>query len=563
MGVRSVAQGSGVVRTGGDGFTRPGTGVPRFASSALGPWGERARVVGGTVSLVEGRRLSLPRLGVVLVVAAGLAFGSLQGWRWFEDARADVPQGSWFAPYVDVTATPTEAFEDVRGREPNVVLAFVVADPEQACRPTWGAAYTLDEAADQLDLDRRIARVEQLGGSAVVSFGGQANTELAVSCTDPERLRAAYEEVVERYGTDVIDLDVEGPALADTAATQRRAEALAALQADRDLEVWLTLPVDPQGLTDEGQAVVRATLAAGVDLAGVNAMTMNYGASKDEGQSMGAASVDALESLHDQVVRLWADAGQELTPSQAWRRIGATPMAGQNDVAGEVFGVDDAQRLHAFADQHRLGRVSLWSLNRDRACGANYPDVTIVSDSCSGVVQDEGAFSAVLGASFDDAPDPAGDSASPTPAADPTATPVDDPATSPYPVWQQDGVYQRGERVVWRRNVYVAKWWTSGEEPDDPTIEESAAAWRLIGPVLPGETPEPTPTVAAGTYPAWQPDRPYLKDERVLWGGYAYVALWWTEGDAPDAQSTQSEPSPWRLLRPSEVDAGATPPAGG
>ncbi|WP_230487262.1 carbohydrate-binding protein [Nocardioides anomalus] len=77
--------------------------------------------------------------------------------------------------------------------------------------------------------------------------------------------------------------------------------------------------------------------------------------------------------------------------------------------------------------------------------------------------------------------------------------------------------------------------------------------------MLPGETPEPTPTVAAGTYPAWHPERAYLKDDRVLWDGYAYLALWWTQGDPPDAQSTASEPSPWRMLRPAEVTAGAGP----
>ena len=58
---------------------------------------------------------------------------------------------------------------------------------------------------------------------------------------------------------------------------------------------------------------------------------------------------------------------------------------------------------------------------------------------------------------------------------------------------------QAGERVVWRRNVYVAKWWTSGEVPDDPTLADDATPWRLIGPVLPGETPAPEPTVPPGT----------------------------------------------------------------
>ena len=151
-------------------------------------------------SLVEGRRLSWPRVGVLFVAVAAVAFASLQGWRWFQDARADIPQDSFFAPYVDVTATPTVQFEQApSGAGPNTVLAFVVGDPEDPCEPTWGGAYTLDEASEQLDLDRRIARVRQLGGTPIVSFGGQANTELAVGCQDAEDLYDAYSSVVSRY----------------------------------------------------------------------------------------------------------------------------------------------------------------------------------------------------------------------------------------------------------------------------------------------------------------------------------------------------------------------------
>ena len=60
------------------------------------------------------------------------------------------------------------------------------------CTPSWGAAYSLADAASSLDLDRRVARLQQLGGTVAVSFGGLANQELAVTCTDPAQLKAAY-----------------------------------------------------------------------------------------------------------------------------------------------------------------------------------------------------------------------------------------------------------------------------------------------------------------------------------------------------------------------------------
>ena len=65
---------------------------------------------------------------------------------------------------------------------------------------------------------------------------------------------------------------------------------MAALQQDRkssgkSLEVWLTLPADPAGLTQAGRDLVSRTLGAGVELAGVNIMTMDFGGSKAAGQT--------------------------------------------------------------------------------------------------------------------------------------------------------------------------------------------------------------------------------------------------------------------------------------
>ncbi|QSF58005.1 carbohydrate-binding protein [Nocardioides sp. zg-1228] len=464
----------------------------------------------------------------------------------------EVTQDSWFAGYVDVTATPSLTFEEPQdGAGVNAVLSFVVAAASDACTPSWGTYYSLAEADEQLDLDRRIARLHQLGGTPMVSFGGQANAELATSCSEVGDLYDAYHAVVRRYDLQVIDLDIEGEALSDTAANERRGAAIARLQDETGVKVWLTLPVAPDGLTQDGLEVVRSMLRAEVDLAGVNVMTMNFGDSRGQRQTTGEAAVAALNSTHDQLAQLYDDAEQRLTEAQLWRALGATPMAGQSDVEGEVFTLDDAQHLNAFAASKRLGRLSLWSLNRDRECSSNWPDVTQVSDSCSGVTQSPGEYVRVLSRRLDGAPVP-----------EPTAVPpsplmTDDPATSPYPIWDADTVYVESQRVVWKRNVYVAKWWTSGDVPDDPTVAASATPWRLVGPVLPGETPEPTASVPAGTYPKWNARQVYEAGDRVQSGGTAYVAQWWTQGVSPQAPSTVDTPSPWRPLSAKEVAAAS------
>lgn len=304
---------------------------------------------------------------------------------------------AWVAPYVDVSLTPLLPFESVAdGAVGQLVLGFVVADPLDPCRPSWGGSYNIAAAAQTLDLDGRIARLRERGGDVAVSFGGAAGDELAVVCTDAERLAAAYQQVIDRYGLRVVDFDVEGSALRDKAANARRAEAINRLQAaDSDLQVWVTLPVAPQGLTPEGVAFLDGLLAAGVEPAGVNVMTMNYGGSRAADQTMHEANVAALTATKDQLREAYRRIGREPDDPSLWRMIGATPMIGQNDVAGDMFTPDDARALVSFAHDVGLGRLSFWSANRDRACRAGV-DVKRADSSCSGVEQEPWAFSLVF-----------------------------------------------------------------------------------------------------------------------------------------------------------------------
>ncbi len=245
----------------------------------------------------------------------------------------------------------------------------------------------------------------------------------------------------------------------------------------RTLDVWLTLPVSPQGLTEDGLAQLDALLAAKVRVAGVNVMTMNYGGSRPSGMSMGEASEQALLATARQVNGAHQRAGITLNSPEVWRRIGATPMIGQNDEASERFTRQDALRLRTFAERVGLGRISMWSLDRDHPCSAREQG-TRVSNTCSGVSQTHWWFSQTFSALPGRAPRPT----------DPVAQHAvgerrsvrDDEATSPYPIWRSGKVYVEGDKVVWRQDVYQAKWWTRGDQPDRPVTHEWDSAWRYL-----------------------------------------------------------------------------------
>ncbi|HET9656270.1 MAG TPA: chitinase [Kineosporiaceae bacterium] len=494
-------------------------------------------------------RLSLLRLGVLILVIAALAGGGYLGIRKVT-APGEPAAQSWGVPYVDVTLTPTYQFQDPRSNPSrNIALAFVVGDRTDGCAPSWGAAYTLDQAATQLELDRRIAQLRAVGGDVMISFGGLANSELAVSCADVDRLTQAYRSVISRYEVNVIDLDIESTALTDQTSVLRRAKALAALQQQRragghDLAIWLTLPVAPTGLTDAGQQVVLTMLREGVSLRGVNVMTMDYGTFGSR-PDMLAVARQALQATAGQLAGLYARAGIRLDQVQRWARLGVTPMIGQNDIDNEVFTLDDARGLADFARRQGLGRVSLWSINRDAPCGATFPSVAVHSNTCSGVPQAPLAFTQVYATLPGRAPDAPASDAIVMPTQQPDA---DDPRTSPYPVWRPSAQYPEKYRVVWHGLVYQAKWFTQGNDPSALLGTGTPNPWALLGPVESHDAaPKPVPTVT-GVRTLWATNSLYNKGDRVLFGGLPYQARWLTKGDSPSTEFPVGNDSPWQPL---------------
>ena len=515
-----------------------------------------------------GRRLSLARVFVAVVVLAGVGYGGYASAKTRLLAGPAATNQTWFAPYVDVTLTPTYQFQNP-SQDParQSVLGFVVADSKQArsgadCTPSWGAAYTLAEANQQLSVGSRIAQLQQEGEQAIVSFGGQANTSLDVACSTAGQLTAAYQSVVSAYHLTTIDLDIEGAALDSFAAEQRRAAAIAALEkTNPGLSVWLTLPAETSGLQDNALSVVRSMLHEHVSIAGVNIMTMDFSSAPSAGSSMAGSARAALEATARQLATLYPEYGINLNTGQIWQRLGATVMIGQNDMRGQNFTVRDAQDLTRFAAGHHLGRVSMWSVNRDAQCGSSFSQTGLLSSSCSGTPQSGLQFAQIFGQLL-------GSAVTSSSAGDvQPAVPDTNPADAPYPLWSASADYPLGYKVVENGEIYQAKWYNSGSDPAAQVQYSWQTPWELIGPVLAGSHAPKIPTLAKGTYPAWSVAAQYKAGDTVLYQGLPYQAKWVNQGVSPATQSTDPSGSAWKALysipgEPSGSPALGAVPAG-
>ena len=363
----------------------------------------------GTVALQSGRVLYTPTSGYT-----GSDTFSYQ----IRDARGATATGSvsvtvsdvvaspdqMFAPYVDITLWPT--YDLVAAARDHGIqyftLAFITADPQG--RPAWGgyAAYALGSEFDA-GMRAQIASVRALGGDVIVSFGGASNQEMAEVITDPVALQAAYQSIIDAYNLTHIDFDIEGGAIAQRASVDRRNLAIAGLQlaaaaAGRTLEVSYTLPVLPTGVTADGVYLLQSAVQRGVNLDVVNIMAMDYGdsAAPNPQGKMGDYAIQAATSLFNQLKSIY---GSAKTDEQLWQMVGITPMIGVNDVTTEIFDQQEAREVLAFAEQRGIGRLSFWSLNRDKQNPngvLNYVDLM-----SSSILQSPYEFSQIFG-TFDD-----------------------------------------------------------------------------------------------------------------------------------------------------------------
>ncbi|MEW5734097.1 MAG: Ig-like domain-containing protein, partial [Thermodesulfobacteriota bacterium] len=461
-----------------------------------------------------GRFLAALILSAVLCLAAALPAGA--------QTSEGFPE-KVFAPYVDVTNWPTFSISDTYQQtgQKYYTLAFITAGADHA--PSWGGVVGMDQ-----DWYRdEIEYIRSQGGDVIVSFGGANGTELALAHTNIAELTAAYQSVIDRYGLTWVDFDIEGFAVGDKTSVDRRNKAVKALQdANPELRVAFCLPVLPQGLTADGVYVLTNAKQNGVRIDVVNVMAMDYGdwAAPNPDGHMGQYAVDAAQSTRAQLQQVGINAA-----------VGVTPMIGQNDTPTEVFGLADAEVLVAWANEPAqadwFGLLAFWSANRDNnGCpgGSAQP-------GCSGVLQDDFAFTEIFGGFGQGSGGNARPVVSITSPADQASFAQGADIAITADASDPDGTIAQVE--FYRGATLLG---TDTAAPYQAVMANAAAGVYDLTAVARDNEGATRTSIAVRIYvgnvcsaPAWKASSVYTANDKVSYGGHTWKAKWWTQGETP------------------------------
>lgn len=270
-----------------------------------------------------------------------------------------------FAPYMYIGADDNFKLtdcDDACGLK-YYTLAFIIAKQEGRGRnatytnqPSWDGRILIEENLyhDQIDAIRK------RGGDVIMSFGGEGGKEMANIIDDPVALEAAYQKVIDQYKFTWLDFDIEGNNLdKGKIASEHRNTALANLQKKNPgLIISYTLPVDPDGISDASRALLADAQAKGVKVHSANLMVMFFGRKFiNKGKTEGELGIESANVAYAQI--------QRIDPAI---QIGLCPCLGRNGSADEVFTLEDAKTLKAFADKTPwICSLHYWSINDDAA----------------------------------------------------------------------------------------------------------------------------------------------------------------------------------------------------
>ncbi|MGW5462340.1 carbohydrate binding domain-containing protein [Streptomyces sp. NPDC003996] len=278
------------------------------------------------------------------------------------------------APYVDMSNSQEGLLDTaITGHQLKAyTAAFVLGE---GCNQIWGD--TLPIGNDPYT-DPEIARARSEGASVIISSGGASGEPLAWTCSTQSSIDSGYQALINDYGVTRLDFDVEGAAVADTAAAARQMQAMKDLKASNPgLQFSMTLPVLTSGLTNDGVNILKAAKNAGIKIDVVNIMAMDYYAGT--GTEMGPGAIDAARATLAQM--------QSVDSGYTYANLGITPMIGKND-DGSTFTLADARTVESFAAQNGVGRLAFWSVNRDQPCSGSANSLP----TCSEISQNSLAF---------------------------------------------------------------------------------------------------------------------------------------------------------------------------
>ena len=274
----------------------------------------------------------------VLLAASGLMLTAI-----VSGAPASASVGQ-VAPYVDMSNSQEGVLNTVISSHGlrSFTAAFTIGE---GCSDIWGD--TLPVGSDPT-IGGEISSAKAAGASVIVSSGGSAGEPISFTCTNQPAIDAAYQAIINDYGTDDLDFDIEGAAIADTAGIDQTFQAMKDLKASNPGLVWsVTVPVLPTGLDNYGTALLQDAQNMGVTIPIVNVMAMDYYQGDIE---MGNAAISAAENTLSQM--------KAVNGSYTYANVGITPMIGVND-DGSTFTLADASSVASWASSNGIGQARL------------------------------------------------------------------------------------------------------------------------------------------------------------------------------------------------------------
>lgn len=270
------------------------------------------------------------------------------------------------------------------------ILAFALAPNGGGCVPVWDGNEN-QRIADDTAVLAKVQDIRSQGGDVSVSFGGYNGNDLGHACPDAQSLADAYQIVIDKYDLTNVDFDVEGDDLGDVQGETKRFEALKiirqrAQEKARDLTITLTLPCTTVGLSDLGKSEIQRAVDLGLNIDLYKIMAFDYG-------GPGADQVNSVISVMDQVHQQLKQLRSDLNDDQIYAATGMILMNGHTDQPSELYTLDTFRQLIDHANSKHFGRVSYWSLNRDRQCTG---PTGWVDGSCSSVDQQPWDFTKIL-----------------------------------------------------------------------------------------------------------------------------------------------------------------------
>jgi polygalacturonase len=248
-------------------------------------------------------------------------------------------------------------------------LAFVLSDG--TCNPKWDGSRPLTGGSDQ----SAIKAIRSAGGDVVVSVGGWSGAKLGEKCSSAAKLAGAYQKVIDAYGLKVLDIDIENTEWSSATVRQRVVDALKTVKAaNPGLKTVITFGTTTGGPDSTGADMIKRAANSGLANDVWCIMPFDFGGGST---NMGRLTTQAMEGLKAKV-----KAAYGYSDATAYAHIGLSSMNGRTDDSGERVRLADFKTMLAYAREHHIGRLTFWSVNRDRPCGSGTD-----GDACSGVSQ--------------------------------------------------------------------------------------------------------------------------------------------------------------------------------